>query len=108
MNQRIPPQMQRMNSTPTPIRIGVIFIFPVVVVEETGMGLAGTLPAYSAGAGGGGVAGRGTDGTADATRGEATVAAGSKLEASNTSTICSPNETTSPAFRTRGPANRCP
>ena len=67
-------------------------------------GLAGTLPAYSAG-GGGGVAGLEADGTA-AARGDATVAAGSKVDASKTSTICSPKETTSPAFNTRGPANR--
>src|SRR5512141_2322811 len=108
MNQRIPPQIQIMNNTPTPIKMGVIFIFFAAGVEETGIGLAGTLPAYSAGAGGGDIAGRGTDGMAAPARGEATVAPGSNVEASKTSTICSPNETTSPAFKTRGPANRWP
>src|SRR5512141_3413873 len=97
MNQRIPAQIQMRNNTPTPIRIGVIFIFFATGVEETDTGLAGTLPAYSVGAGGGGVTGRGTDGIAAPDRGEATVAPGSNVDASNTSTICSPNETTAPA-----------
>ena len=88
---------------PITIGNGLMVLFSVITEEETG--LAGTLPAYSAGAGGGGMTGLEADGTA-AARGETTVAPASKLVASNTSTICSPNETTSPDFNTRGPANR--
>src|SRR5574342_743690 len=72
--------------------------------EAIGAGLAGTLPAYSTG-GGGGMAGREDEGTA-AARGETTVAPASTVVTSNTRMICSPNETTSPAFSTRGPARR--
>lgn len=104
MYHRMPPHKQTRNNTPTPIRTGVIFIFFAAGAGAEGIGLAGTLPEYSEG-GGGGVTGREAEGTAEA-RGEATVAAGSKVDASKTSTICSPNETTSPAFNTRGPARR--
>ena len=67
-----------------------------------GAGLAGMLPTYSVGGGGGTITGRGAAGTA-AARGETTVAPASKWVASKIITICSPNETTSPAFKTRGP-----
>ena len=77
----------------------------LMVVPETGAGLAGTLPTYSTGGGGGRGAGLDIEGTT-AARGETTVAPASKLVASKTITICSPNETTSPAFKTRGPARR--
>lgn len=78
MNHNIPAHVQRNNTKPTAIRMGVIF---VRVVAGTGTGLAGTLPAYSAGAGGGGATGREAEGTA-AARGEAMVAAGSNVDAS--------------------------
>src|SRR6185436_543934 len=99
-------QQQIIRNTTTPMMIGVRFIF-LAGTEPMGAGLAGTLPAYSAG-GGGGVDGRGADGTAAAARGETMVAPESMVEASNTNTICSPNETTSPALSTRGPAKRWP
>ena len=59
--------------------MGVKFVR--AVVTGAGAGLAGTLPAYSAGAGGGGATGREMEGTA-AARGDAMVAAGSNVDAS--------------------------
>src|SRR5688500_2263754 len=105
MNHRIPPHTHRKSTTPTPIRMGVKLVFATVGM---GAGLAGTLPAYSRGGGGGADMGLETTGTGAAARGEAMVAAASKFVTSKTSTICSPNETTSPAFKTRGPARRWP
>ena len=78
MNQRIPAQVHRKSKNPTPIKIGVRFVLAGTGVDT---GLAGTLPAYSAGAGGGTGMGREADGTG-AARGEAMVAAGSNVEAS--------------------------
>ena len=59
--------------------MGVKFVLAGAGAED--IGLAGTLPAYSAGGGGGGATGREAEGTAVA-RGEAIVAAGSKVDAS--------------------------
>src|SRR5512141_1728859 len=86
-------QQQIMRNTTTPMMIGVRFIFLLAGSAAMGAGLAGTLPAYSMGAGGGGtgVAGRCTDGTAVATRGETIVAPASIVVASKTNMICSPN-----------------
>ena len=78
MNHKIPAHVQRNNTKPTAIKMGVIFVRAVVGI---GPGLAGTLPAYSAGAGGGGAIGLEAEGTA-AARGEAMVAAGSNVDAS--------------------------
>ena len=79
MNHRIPAHVQRNKRKPTPIRIGVKFVRAVVI--GAGAGLAGTLPAYSAGGGGGADTGLEMEGTA-AARGEATVAPGSNVDAS--------------------------
>src|SRR5258706_11901053 len=99
---------QHNNSTTTaPMMIGVRFIL-FADTAATGAGLAGTLPAYSTGGAGGGVDGRGTEGTAAATRGETIVAPASIDVTSKTNMICSPKCTTSPPFSTRGPANRWP
>ena len=83
----------------------ILVLFPGSGDAAAGAGLEGTLPAYSAGGGGGGVAGLEAEGTT-AARGETIVAPGSLVVTSNTRTICSPKDTTSPAFKTRGPANR--
>src|SRR4030095_7448723 len=99
-------QQHRKKSTTAAIMNGVRFVLRAGS-EAKGAGLAGTLPAYSTGAGGGGVTGREEEGTA-AARGETTVAPASTFITSNTRMICSPNETTSPAFSTRGPARRWP
>lgn len=105
MYQRPTPQTQTNNNTPTPMAMGTTGDF--FAGADSIMGLTGTFPAYCwEGAGGGALTGRETEGTAADARGDAMVAAGSKVDASKTSTICSPNETTSPAFNTRGPAKR--
>src|SRR5215207_585763 len=99
--------MHRIRNTPTPIIMAKLLGLRIVMPGEagTGLGLAGTLPTYSTGGGGGCITGREAAGTA-AARGETTVAPGSIVIASKTITICSPNDTTSPAFNTRGPARR--
>lgn len=105
-HQKNATHMQRRISTDPPTIIGVrLVLFPVSGVAMAEGGLAGMLPAYSAGGGGGELGGREAEGTA-AARGETMVAPGSLVVTSNTKTTCSPNETTSPAFKTRGPANR--
>src|SRR5688572_26452495 len=105
-HQKKAPHKQKNTSAPAPIRIAVMLGPLVITGSDTGF--AGILPAYSVGGGGGEIrVGREATGTA-AARGDITVAPGSMDTTSNTSTICSPNETTSPAFSTRGPANRWP
>jgi hypothetical protein len=95
-HQKNMPHMHRNSSAPTPMIIGngpeVVILCSVVTTGGTG--LAGTLPTYSVGGGGGGMTGLGVDGTA-AALGETTVASGLKEVASNTRMICSPKETTS-------------
>src|SRR5688572_28474054 len=102
----IPIQEHRQNSTMAAMMNGVRLV-RLAGSDASGAGLAGTLPAYSTGGGGGGMAGREVEGTA-AARGETMVAPASMLFTSNTRMICSPKETTSPAFSTRGPARRWP
>src|SRR4030095_13969256 len=91
-NTRI--QQHRKKSTTPTMMNGVRLVLAATGVEGMAAGLAGTLPAYSAGGGGGGVAGRGIEGTA-AARGETIVAPASTLFTSNTRIICSPKEPTS-------------
>src|SRR5688572_7925336 len=105
-HQKKAPHKQMKAKAPTPTRIAIML--GLLSGSGSDTGLAGILPAYSVGGGGGIiVAGREIDGIA-AARGDATVAPGSIDTTSNTSTICSPKETTSPGFNTRGPANRWP
>ena len=84
-------QQHKIRNITTPMMICVRFIF-LAGAAATGAGLAGILPAYStAGGGGTGVSGRGTEGTAAEARGETTVAPESMEVTSKTSMICSPN-----------------
>src|SRR5436190_383153 len=92
-------QQQISSRTTTPMITRVVRLVRGAGAAITGAGLAGTLPAYSAGGGGGGPTGREIEGIAEA-RGETIVAPASILVTSNTRMICSPNETTSPAFNT--------
>src|SRR5215216_2275040 len=106
-HQKKAPHKHKKARAPAPIRIAAILGPFVTIGSDTGPGLAGILPAYSVGGGGGMRVGREATGTA-AARGDITVAPGSMDTTSNTNTICSPKETTSPAFSTRGPANSWP